>query len=154
MVEVSPELEALIAGMTDEEFAVLVAKTRAPDTSEKFREVVKSVAPRHVKEFIKVANVAAFVGADGTVDEARLRQNLATLFGVPNGQQAPPNWGQTGSFSSAAPGDGGRAQAQRRAEQNGRAGTAAGREALRHMSVGVENGGAAEARRRAAKKER
>ena len=35
MVEVSPELEALIAGMTDEEFAVLVAKTRPRH----FREV-------------------------------------------------------------------------------------------------------------------
>lgn len=149
MVDLPPDIEQKLADMTDGEWAALQARVRAPDTTEQFREIVKSVVPQHADELMKWADVSKFVGEDGAVDDTRLRSALGVLFG--NGQPQSFEWGQHGSSPPGpAPGDNGRAEAQRRAERNGQPGTAAGAEALRRMPGVLENAGAAEARRRAA----
>src|SRR6476659_2628699 len=45
MAEVTPEVEALLAGLSDKEFALLIAKTRAPDTREQLREIAARFVP-------------------------------------------------------------------------------------------------------------
>jgi hypothetical protein len=151
MIELPPEIEQQLADLTDAEFSALTARLRAPDNAEQLRELAKTIVPAHaIDAYMSVVDVSKFVGADGTLDEARLRSTLGVLFGT--GQQQSYDWGQHGGQPPGWQfGDGGRAEAQRRAaERNGQAGTPAGAEALRGLSSQVENGGTAEARRRAA----
>ena len=140
MVDLPAEMEQQIASMSEGDFAALIARIRAPDAAEQVREIVKAVAPARVDAYMAAANLAAFVGPDGTVDEERLRHNVRALFGIP----APParQWGQhSGDVPKLGPGGDGRAEAQRRANRRGGG--------PRGDGPRSGSGGAAEARRRA-----
>lgn len=81
MVEISPDVEQLLADLSDAEWAALTAKVRAPDAEELYRKVAKYVVPEQfLDNWMQVANVAAFVNADGTIDEERLRRGLNSIF--------------------------------------------------------------------------
>ena len=81
MAEIAAEVEALIARMTDDEFAGLVAKTRAPDVREQLREIAARFVPAEALEmFVDTANLSAYTGEDGKFSEARATDLLRRMF--------------------------------------------------------------------------
>lgn len=113
-MELDPEVEQHLAGLSDCEWSALSARLRAPDTAEEFRSAAaKHVSDDQLDSLVNTVNLAAFVGADGRIDEAKVERSLAALFGQGGGQR---DWGQHSAPASPGrrPGDAGRAEAQRR----------------------------------------
>jgi hypothetical protein len=157
MTELDPQVEQQLAALSSEDFAALVARVRPPS----FTDQLKAAASRFISgerldAFVAGANLKAFAYENGDIDEAKVAANLTTLFGQPgngNNGSGYRDWGQHGAPRSD----------QHRATKAGpkrrpapsataRLGLRPGAEALRRMTSGVENAGAAEARRRAAQR--
>lgn len=104
MAGLSPSAAAEIAALTEQELAIELAKHRAPDIEEQYREIAKTVVPERILDtFMSAANVSAFVNEDGNLDEQRLRANLDVM-------KAAFSWEPV----VVGDGAGGRAEAERR----------------------------------------
>ncbi|TDO18141.1 hypothetical protein EV580_1323 [Mycobacterium sp. BK086] len=92
------------------------------------KALVSSVIPDKEKRdaFMAGTDPKLFVGETGELDEAKVMAHLTTLFGAPAAgggqQQQQYDWGQGGNGSGplpdSKPGDGGRAEAERRRAKN------------------------------------
>jgi hypothetical protein len=88
MVDVPAEVEQQLASMSEGEWAAFTARLRAPDAAEALRAAVsKHVSGDRLDAVMRIVDPTAFVGDDGSIDEAKVGQQLGTLFGagVPNG---------------------------------------------------------------------
>jgi len=86
------------------------------------RAEVKSIAAEilkgdALKTFLSIVDPAAFVGADGEIDESKVMGALTGMFGAPQ-QHSGPRWQNAGQFAPPAPaqqpGANGRAEATKR----------------------------------------
>lgn len=117
MPDLSPELEAALAGMTDGEFAALTAKVRAPDSTEALRTAAAQIMSGPALEaFVSTADVSKFAGQDGTIDASRVLSTIKAAYGITGQQQQQANHGQHsgGMAPKLRPGDRGRLEAARR----------------------------------------
>jgi hypothetical protein len=102
MAGISPDIEAALAGLSDGEFAALTAKVRAPDTAEALRTAVSQhVSGDRLDAVMRVVNPSAFVGDDGKIDEAKVGQQLGTLFGPGASGPPQPSAGAAGKAEAA-----------------------------------------------------
>lgn len=118
MADISPETEKWFADMTAAEFAAFTARVRAPDTREKFRAVASNILSGNALDaFSDAADLSKFTGDDGGIDEERVMGHLTAMFGTQTPAGGQRNWGQHSGSSGQGlrPGDGGRAEAARRA---------------------------------------
>ncbi|MDT5348325.1 MAG: hypothetical protein QOH91_1612 [Mycobacterium sp.] len=107
MVDVPAEVEQQISSMTEGEWAAFTARVRAPDTAEALRAAVsKHVSGDRLDAVMRIVDPTAFVGDDGSIDEAKVGQQLGTLFGA--GASGPPRPGDPHA------GGAGKAEAARR----------------------------------------
>lgn len=116
MTEFPPEIEQQLAGLDEGEWSAFVAKVRPPDTTEAFRSAAaKHISGDQLDALVNAADVSAFTGADGQIDEAKLARNLGALLGSGQ-QQQQRNWGQTSGAQGPGlkPGDRGRIEAAKR----------------------------------------
>ena len=122
MTELDPQVEQQLAALSSEDFAALVARVRPPS----FTDQLKAAASRFISgerldAFVAGANLKAFVSENGDIDEEKVAANLTTLFGQrSNGNGSGyRHWGQHGGPPPRSrPGEGGRAEAERRAGLN------------------------------------
>jgi hypothetical protein len=116
MAEISPEIQAQLAGLSENDWAALTAKVRAPDTSEQLRaEVAKQLGgdTDRAAAFAAVARLDQFT-VDGKIDTAKVVAAVTGVFGSQQ-QQSPARYGQgSGNVGGPRPGDGGRAELAKR----------------------------------------
>ncbi|MCW2652679.1 MAG: hypothetical protein JWR32_3655 [Mycobacterium sp.] len=147
MSDVPPEVERALAKMDPGAWDAFVARVRAPDTAEQFRSIAaKSVKGDRLESLCRVANVSAFVGDEGQIDEAKVQSHLSALFGQP---QQPQDSGPYRAGTAVIPGAAGAAEARRRFE--GTTGYVAGGREVIPGAPGAA--GSVEAKRRFGKKE-
>lgn len=111
MPEIPPETEAALAGLSEQEWAALSARVRAPDAREQLRDVASRVLSGEALDaYVEAADLSKFAGASGDIDESKVMGRLTTLFG-----RRAPNYGQHGAIPlGEGPGSCGRAEAERR----------------------------------------
>lgn len=143
MVDLPPEVEQQLAGLSEGDWAALTAKVRAPDAAEQFKAVAgQVVSGERLDALARAVDLSKFTGSDGQIDESKVMGHLTAMFGV---RDDPPNYGQhSGAHVGAGsrPGDAGRAAAAKRFGTGGNSAPAIGQPATRGA------GGAAEAQRR------
>src|ERR1700738_869615 len=118
MSDMPADVEQQLASMSEGEWAAFTAKVRAPDTAEQFRTAASQhISGDQLEAVGKAANLSAFTGDDGQIDQAEVTQNLTALFG----QQ--PHWQNAGQHSEPPPpiGDAnpGKAEARKRFRPRG-----------------------------------
>jgi hypothetical protein len=92
---VPADVEKALAKMDPGAWDAFVARVRAPDTAEQFRSIAaKSVTGDRLESLCRVANVSAFLGDKGQIDEAKVQSHLSALFGQPQQPQIPARTGR------------------------------------------------------------
>jgi hypothetical protein len=86
MSDLPADVEQQLASMGEGEWSAFVARVRAPDAAEQFRTTASQhISGERLEAVCRVANLAAFTGADGQIDPAKVEGHLASMFG----QQQP-----------------------------------------------------------------
>jgi hypothetical protein len=154
MSDLPAEVEQRLANMSDADWDVLVAKLRAPDRAESFREAASKVIDGgRLDAVCQVANLAQFTGEDGAIDEAKVINSLRAVFGIPPTPQRHENFGQyTQQPNMGGPGDAGRAEAEKRFGPRGYVAGGQQTAPLTPPPVGPGSAGAREAARRFSEK--
>lgn len=117
MTDLPPDIEEQLAGMPEGDWSALVARLRAPDSTERFRAIAAQVLSGDALDaFTNTADTSKFVGDNGHIDEDKVMGHLTALFGVgPQTDQQQRQWGQhSGPIPGDAPGSGGKAEAAKR----------------------------------------
>jgi hypothetical protein len=100
MTDLPPDVEQQLASMSEGEWAAFTAKVRAPDTAAQLRTVAaKHISGERLESVLRVANVAAFTGGDGQIDEAKVARHLGAMFS----QQSQHNWQNAGQHAEPPP---------------------------------------------------
>lgn len=116
MTEIPPDVEQQLASMDEGSWSALVAKVRAPDTTEKLRETAAQVlSGTTLDAWLDGVDASKFADANGDIDEEKVMGKLTALFGQPEQTQQRRSWGQHGGQPPGKmPGDAGRAEAAKR----------------------------------------
>lgn len=138
MVELPDDIEQQLASMSDAEWDVLVAKVRAPDQAEAFRDTAsKWISGDRLNAVCALINASQYVGEDGAISEAKVEQTLRMLFDIPRQGPQWQNFGQgSAELPTPGPGERGTAEAQKRFGRP------------QPVTTGKGSGGAAEAAKR------
>ncbi|MCV7088887.1 hypothetical protein [Mycobacterium interjectum] len=103
MVDLPAGVEQQLADLSDADFAALTARVRAPDSTEALRTAAARVLSEDAaNSFVAFADVSKFVGANGRIDEVKVRDHLAAAYGVPQGAGGNQEWGRPGAAGRAA----------------------------------------------------
>jgi hypothetical protein len=87
MVELSPDVEAQLAALSESEWSALSAKLRAPDNEERFREIACTILPSTTVElWASALDFSKFTDDEGRLDEQRVLDHLAIFHGAPSKQ--------------------------------------------------------------------
>jgi hypothetical protein len=113
MVDLPPDIEAQLAGLSDADWHNLGARLRAPDTREQLRtEAAKILGDGdRATAFSEVMRLDAFTNDSGEIDPAKVQRAVTGIFGP----SAPTSFGQhSGNIAGQLPGDSGRTEAAKR----------------------------------------
>lgn len=113
-MELSPEIERHLAGLSDTEWSALSARLRAPDTTEQLRTAAgKVLSGDALESFMALADVSKFADEHGQITENTVIGKLTAIFG--GQQQAPVQYGQhSGGVGGPQPGDRARSELAKR----------------------------------------
>ncbi|WP_139334570.1 hypothetical protein [Mycobacterium colombiense] len=119
MVELPDEVEQQLASMSDADWDVLVAKVRAPDQAEAFRDTAsKWISGDRLDAVCAITTTSLYLDDDGNIDAGKVERQLRALFDDIPAAPAGPRWQNHGQFAPEPPtpwpGDNGNAEAQRR----------------------------------------
>lgn len=118
MAELDPAVEQQLADMYDDDWHALSARVRPPSSTAQLKAAAAQVlSGEQLDAFVAAANVSAFTDENGDVDEEKVAGHLTAIFGgTQENHSGAQNFGQYsgGPRPGSAPGDGGRAEAQRR----------------------------------------
>lgn len=83
MPDITPEVEAQLAQLTDAQWSALSARVRAPDSTEALRAAAaQRLAGAQLDSFVQCADVSKFAGANGEIDAQKVERHLTALYGA------------------------------------------------------------------------
>lgn len=120
MVELPDDIEQQLASMSDAEWDVLVAKVRAPDQAEAFRNTAAQwISGDRLDAVCAITTTSLYLDDDGNIDADKVERQLRALFDdLPPAAPAGPRWQNHSQFTPQPPpvwpGDSANAEAQKR----------------------------------------
>ncbi|WP_156673183.1 hypothetical protein [Mycobacterium sp. E3251] len=116
--QLDPAVEQQLADLSDDDWRSLSARVRPPTSSEQLKTVASQMlSESQLQSFMAIADPRKFAGANGDVDEGKVKSYLDAFFGAgqpPNGQA--PDYGQGSALGGpvSLPGNEARAALKKR----------------------------------------